>query len=615
MCGIAGAIDCDRLRAESMVSAINAQMHARGPDDEGTWSAPAGAGRWLALGSRRLAIIDTSASGHQPMIDEATGVVIVYNGMTYNYRSLKSDLEAVGVSFRSTCDTEVVLRLYVQRGLDALTYLEGMFGLAIWDPRSATLVLARDRLGIKPLYFAHTADRFLFGSQVRAILASGAVPLHPNAAGIAQYLATGAAADPATVVDGIEAVPAGGTLLVHGGRVDRGKFWRPGWSVVDVPWRQAVIDLRERLDASIQSHLVSDVPTGVFLSGGLDSSIIAALAARHSPDIQSVSVAFAEESYSEARFSRLAARHLGTRHQEVVLSSSDLIGMLPDVVGSMDQPTFDGINTYVVAAAAHQAGLKVALSGLGADELFDGYGMRRRAFLLSVAGRMPDSVRQAAMVFLSSRARGREDKLRAWMTHPGGVTEAYALLRSLFLPDQVDRLLSRSLSLHDMDDGLVPTVPEQPQDLAWLDMSNYMRNVLLRDSDCMSMANSLELRVPYLDNGVVDLVLSLPWRIRSRRKRLMVDAFRDLLPAEILGRPKRGFLLPIAPWMASTLGGDVAARLHESPAALQPLFDTDAVADVWDTFRATGRHWLRPWALYALFAWWSSVEAGMVARG
>lgn len=615
MCGVAGALGPDRARAELMVDAMNARMHARGPDDEGTWSAPAGAGRWVVVGSRRLAIIDTSPSGHQPMIDEATGVGIVYNGMTYNYRSLRSELEGAGARFRSTCDTEVVLRLYLDRGLDAFAGLDGMFGLAIWDPRSMTLVLARDRLGIKPLYFSHRADGFLFASQVRGLIASGGVAFRPSVAGIADYLATGAAVDPVTVVDGIESVPAGEMVLVHDGRVDHRTFWRPGWTVHDVPGRQAVMDLRERIDASVRSHLISDVPTGVFLSGGLDSSIIAGLAARHSPNIRSLSVAFAEESYSEARFSRLAAARFGTEHQEVVLSSGDLSALLPSAFLAMDQPTFDGVNTYVVAAAAHRAGLKVALSGLGADELLDGYGMRRRALLLSAAGRMPEPVRRGAMGLLARRGRERGGKLRAWLADPGGVTNAYALIRSLFLPHQVDRLMLTSPAARDAGGGSGRTASAAPQDLAWMDMSNYMRNVLLRDSDCMSMANSLELRVPYLDNGVVELVLSLPRRVRSRRKRLMVDAFRDLVPAEILGRPKRGFLLPIAPWLASTLGDDVAARLHAPPAALQTHLRADVVAGVWDAFRASGGRWLQPWSLYALFEWWSSVEADAVATG
>jgi asparagine synthase (glutamine-hydrolysing) len=611
MCGIAGALNSDRLRAEAIVSAMNRQMHARGPDDEGLWSGPAGDVGWLALGSRRLAIIDTSPLGHQPMIDQETGVVIAYNGMTYNYRLLRAALEAEGATFRSTSDTEVVLRLYISRGPEAVGALDGMFGLAIWDPRSRLLVLARDRLGIKPLYVAGYGDRFIFGSQVRAILASGAIPMHPNVAGIANFLATGASVDPTTVIEGIEAVRAGGMLLVRDGQVQRSEFWRPGWSVRDVPWHKAVDGFRERVDAAVQSHLISDVPTSVFLSGGIDSSVIAALAAKHSPNIQSVSVVFAESSFDEGAFSRLVAARVGTQHHEVMLNSSDLTGMLPGAFAAMDQPTFDGLNTYAVATAARQASLKVSLSGLGADELLDGYGMGRRTRLLTAAGGIPRLIRSHVPVSLIDPSGTHPEKLSAWMAQPGGVEEAHTLLRSLFLPGEVARLLPGIHAAGSPDGDLASIDPGSSNGLAWVDMSRYMRNVLLRDSDCMCMANSLELRVPYLDNGVVDFALSLPNAVRSRRKRLVVDAFRDLLPPEVLDRRKQGFLLPIGPWMASTLGEEVSAQLREPPQGLRALLDAVAVQSVWDDFRTTGKHWLRPWSLFSLFTWWSSVEAGL----
>jgi asparagine synthase (glutamine-hydrolysing) len=609
MCGVAGAFDQDRFRAEAMVVAMNARMHARGPDDEGVWSAPARSDNWLALGSRRLAIIDTSRLGHQPMVDEETGVAIVYNGMTYNFKSLRSTLESDGASFRSMSDTEVVLRLYIQRGKDSIAALDGMFGVAIWDPRSQSLLVARDRLGIKPLYFTRSGGRLVFASQVRAILASGAIPMRPNVAGIQDYLATGAAVDPTTVVEGIEAVRPGETLTVRDGQIEHSEFWRPSWSVRDVPWHRAVEGFRERLDASVRSHLISDVPTSVFLSGGLDSSVIAGLAARHSPSIHSMSVVFAEDAFNEAAFSRLVARRAGTQHHEVTLASSDLTTMLPGIFAAMDQPTFDGVNTYVVAVAAREAGLKVSLSGLGADELLDGYGLVRRARVLSLAGRIPRPVRGLLPAWRMNPMDSRQDKLRAWMAQPGDINQAHTLLRALFLPEEVTRLLSASTVPSGAARVGLYEDPRWACDLAFLEMSTYMRNVLLRDTDCMCMANSVELRVPYLDNGIVDFVLSLPMAVRSRRKRLIVDAFRDLLPPEVIGRRKQGFGLPIGLWMASALQDVVAARLSEPPEALRPLFDWESVQDVWGAFQVTGRRWLRPWSLFALFTWWASVEA------
>jgi asparagine synthase (glutamine-hydrolysing) len=609
MCGISGALDEDRLRAEATVVAMNARMHARGPDDEGVWSAPAGAGHWLALGSRRLAIIDTSPLGHQPMVDEETGVVIVYNGMTYNFKSLRSSLESGGASFRSKSDTEVVLKLYTQRGRESLAALDGMFGVAIWDPRIESLLLARDRLGIKPLYFTRSCGRFVFASQVRAILTSGATPMRPSVAGIRDYLATGAAVDPTTVVEGIEAVRPGETLIVRDDQIEHFEFWRPSWSVRDVPWHRAVSGFRECLDASVRSHLISDVPTSVFLSGGLDSSVIAGLAARYSPNIRSMSVVFAEHAFDEGQFSRLVARHAGIQHLEVTLTSSRLTSMLPGAFAAMDQPTSDGVNTYVVAVAAREAGLRVSLSGLGADELLDGYRLGRSARILSMAGRMPHWIGGLLPVRLVNSADSRQDKLRAWMAQPGDINQAHRLLRSLFLPEEVARLVPTSTIAGESDRANAHEDPTWAGDLAWLEMSTYLRNVLLRDTDCMCMANSLELRVPYLDNGVVDFVLSLPLAVRSMRKRLIAEAFRDLVPSEVIGRRKQGFVLPIGPWMASTLRDVVATRLSEPPDALRPLFESSSLQGVWDAFQATGRRWLRPWSLYALFTWWASAEA------
>jgi asparagine synthase (glutamine-hydrolysing) len=610
MCGIAGFVSEDQVRAEAAVSAMKMQMHARGPDDDGSWSGPSRPGQWLAMGSRRLAIIDPSPLGHQPMVDRETGVVLVYNGMTYNFRFLRSALEASGAAFISDSDTEVLLRLYLENGPDSLAQLDGMFAVAIWDPRIRTLFLGRDRLGIKPLYFASVGEQLIFASQVRAILASGEIPLRPNDASVADFLATGSPVDPRTIVEGIEAVPAAGLLDFHDGLVHHSAFWRPSWSVADVPWRTAVEGFRECLSESVRSHLISDVPTSVFLSGGLDSSVIAAAAAKESPEVRSISVDFAESSFSEGQFSRRVAAHLRIQHQEVVLRPADLIATLPSVFAAMDQPTFDGVNTYLVAAAAREAGLKVALSGLGADELLDGYGMSRRILFLTRAARLPAAVRNASLIRQVAAAGPGREKLRAWLSQPGGATEAHALLRSLFLPPDIA--------------GLVPRATRVPQpakleavggsdvaadNIAWSEMHTYMRNVLLRDTDCMCMANSVELRVPFLDNGVVDFVMSLPEAVRSRRKLLIVEAFRDLLPPQVLARRKHGFLLPIGPWMLSTLGDEVGAQLRQPPDALRPLFDTDAVGDVWNTFRATGERWLRPWSLFALFKWWTAAEA------
>ena len=604
MCGIAGTVGVERGLAVRAVEAMSARMWARGPDDGGVEHL----GR-AVLGSRRLAIIDPSPGGHQPMRDPERGTTIVFNGMTYNFRDLRERLARDGVRFQSDCDTEVVLKAYGRYGAACVEHIRGMFALAVWDERDSSLFLARDRLGIKPLYYARRGSSLAFASQVKALLASGLVEPALSLPAIRTFLAYGAVSEPLTAIDGVVALPAAHRATFRDARLEVERYWEPPEGAeVEVDEVEAARELRALLEDVVRRHLVSDAPLGVFLSGGLDSSLLAALAARETRHVRTVSVVFGDSSLSEREHMERVAHRIGSAHVWAPLSADDLLRWTDDAFDAMDQPTFDGINTYVVSRAAAQTGLKVALSGLGADELFDGYGYARRVALLERARRLPAPVTAAAGHALAVAGdRPQAAKARAWLVERPEPGSSYEFLRRLFLPAEVVSLVR--------DDSRNGT-PEPPRlaaaaraaEVARLDLANYMRNVLLRDTDAMSMANSLEVRVPYLDHPFVERVLRLPPRlVAGRDKALLASAARDVLPIGTLERRKQGFVLPLAAWMRGPMRDGVEETLARPPDALAGLLDEREVARVWDGFARDGRRWLRPWSLFALYRWTETI--------
>jgi len=601
MCGIAGAFGDARARDVRAVEAMCGRMIARGPDDGGI-VAVGGGGASGAMGNRRLAIVDLTAAGHQPMRDSERGVTLVFNGMIYNYRELRAELRAAGERFASECDTEVVLRAYGRWGAACVERLRGMFAFAAFDERTGALFVARDRLGIKPLYYRRVGGRLLFASQVKALLASGEVAARLSPEGVASFLAQGAVREPLTAIEGVLALPAGHTATYRDGELRTERYWTPPRAAEGAPdAREAARDLRTLLMQAVERHMVSDAPIGVFLSGGVDSTLLATLAAQHTHGLRTVSVAFDDRALSESRYMDVAAAHAGGAHERVSLDAREAATLLDGAFEAMDQPTFDGINTYVVSRAAADAGLKVALSGLGADELFDGYGHARRIRALERARRLPAGTRAAgarlAPLLAPLLARGANDeKLRAWLRGDGG--SAHGLLRALFMPDEVARLTGER--------AVAGTIDAELEDPALLDLTGYLRDVLLRDADAMGMAHTVEVRVPYLDDAIVEHVLALPASARGECKALLLRAAGDLLPKEIIGRKKQGFVLPTASWMRGELREDVASALEDG-AGLEML-DGDAVRDAWARFERDGRRWLRPWALYALSRWRRSLE-------
>src|SRR5215213_1085343 len=605
MCSISGLLNLGPVSQDAVLRMNHAQKH-RGPDDQGV----ANCTPRVILGNTRLAIIDTSNAGHQPMNDPQTGNWITYNGETYNFKDLRHELDHEPWS--SNTDTEVVLRAYSHWGIDAFRKLRGMFALALWDNQKQTLLLARDPLGIKPLYYYSTRDQFIFASELRALLASGLVPGKLSAAGVDSYLANGSVEAPLTIIDGIKQLLPGHCLQVKAENLELHdvEFAIPQPSPFDGNRDDAVARLRSELEESVRLHLVSDVPLGVFLSGGMDSSALVALMSRITDQRpKTFSVVFDEAAYTEAPFSRAVAERFNTDHSEIRLSDDRLLKILPTAIAAIDQPTMDGINTFVVSSAVKSHGITVALSGLGGDELFAGYPSFRRALRIGAMFAASKHVLRAASEVGKFALNGsvQRQKFREFMNSDGRPEDVYRISRQLFSNDAVFGMTGRQVSNqsrngHHEDRDVINANSR-------LEMRGYMTNTLLRDTDAMSLAHSLEVRVPFVDMKVVNFVLSLPgeWKVRGNAgpKPLLADAMSDLLPREFMGRPKMGFTLPFEKWMQGNLRGEISAVMEDQKRLSLVGLNPEIAGKVWMGFlqspKAVG--WSRPWAIYVLVKW------------
>ena len=627
---------------------LDAQRH-RGPDDWGLLvpaspeftaitkdldpdrvSRYAGDGPGVTLGSRRLAIVDLSARGRMPMGDGEGRAWISHNGEIYNHPDLRAVLAAQGVRFRSATDTEAILEGYRVWGDGVIQRLRGMFAFAVFEARPRPrLLLARDRFGIKPMYYYRDRERLVFASEVRALLRSGLLPDEPNADALTRFLQWGSVPSPLTTVKDVFSLPAGHCLAVEAG----GPALRRYWDIADVIGDrltaaggvdpdEAAVRSRALLEDSVRSHLVSDVPLGVFLSGGIDSSALVALA-RGARDVSltTLNVVFDERTHSEAAHARLVATRHRTDHREITVRARDFFDALPRYFQAMDEPTVDGVNTYLVSEAARRAGLTVVLSGTGGDEVFLGYRHLRTGAWLDGVWRglrvMPAATRRAliGVATMSGPALGRPgaDRLE-YLRRPDPAT-LYLTVRGLFGPSEIRALLGSS-GIDEEPPGVArpdPRVP-RPDGVAGvfetLEFSHYLQNQLLKDADVMGMAHSVEIRVPYLDHGLVEYVVGLPRRTRlagGAHKPLLVRALGDALPRQVWDRPKKGFTLPFGSWLTER-AGELEAVSHEGK-----LAQRDAVEKVWRGFRAGRVHWSRAWALVVLSRFEAARKEGRAA--
>ena len=578
------------------------------------------------------------------MCDPFTGNWITYNGEIYNYRELRNELggnhEPLGQAnevsgeggkgWRSRTDTEVLLKAYVRWGRNFLHRLRGMFAFAIWDGGERELFLARDRLGIKPLYYYAGEGFFLFASEVRALLASGLVPRQVDPVAVWEYLAYQSVPAPRTIIEGVRMLPPGSWLTVDtDGRIAEGRYWdllehaSPEARVATTA--DCRVRVEELLRESVALHLVSDVPLGAFLSGGIDSSAVVALMREAGAVPQTFSVVFSERPYDEAEYAQEVAARFRTDHAELLLKERDLLGQLPEALAAMDQPTGDGVNTYVISRAVREAGMKVALSGLGGDEFFAGYPsfarLGRAASCLRLWGRAPGPLR--ALAGRAARILGRSSvqaaKAGGILESDGTLPNLLTLMRQVLSPAQCRALLTEAWlqRLGAIQDPYVPLLEEAYTSapaagmlarISYAEGRTYMHDVLLRDTDQMSMAHGLEVRVPLLDHKLVEYLMGLPdacKRSNGTPKRLLVESLDGLLPARIVHRPKRGFTLPFDPWMRGPLREFCEERLAPERIGGRGIFRPDQVQELWQSFLMRHRDvaWSHLWILVSLEEW------------
>lgn len=621
MCGIAGFVDPHaprELRADAVARMCAAMVH-RGPDDEGVESTDA-----ATLGMRRLAIFDP-ANGHQPMRSPDGRFTLVFNGAIYNFRALRDELASLGWAFRTQCDTEVVLASYVHWGESCLARLRGMFALAVWDDCERTLFLARDAFGIKPLYYRHDGRILVFASELNALLAAAIFPAELDPLSVADYLAWFAVPAPRTIYRDIFSLRPGECATFRAGRLDI----RAAWSFTSISTNESPCatgeefshELRTRLDDTIRAHVVADVPVGAFLSGGLDSAVVVGLMTRATgARLRTFSIVFDEADFTEASNADATARHFGTDHHPSLLTGAQVAADLDRLLAALDQPTGDGINTYYASQAARAGGVTVALSGLGGDELFGGYPCFRdlpridRWLPLWLA--LPSRLRGALVARLRN-GDTRQRKLADFLSYARNFQELNSLQRRVF-----SEATRRSLLAYDIVASLGPRSPFHPElaalssDLtaagpfeimsAW-ELRTYMADVLLRDSDVMSMRHSLELRVPFVDRPLVEWLWQQPARFKNdplHTKSPLSAATHDILPPGLATRRKQGFSLPFPLWMKRELRPFLEDTFSDASIDRSGLFARPAVQSLWRGFIANddSREWSRVWSLAVLLA-------------
>jgi len=639
MCGIAGLLGRLTESNRQVVARITDAIAHRGPDSAGYWSsAPDDRGHGCLFGHRRLSIIDLTSAADQPMTDvgDKGAHTIVFNGEIYNFKGLRAELQAAGERFTSSGDTAVMLRLLARHGPAAVDRLRGMFAFALWDDHRRRLVLARDPLGIKPLYVCRNPDpagdwSLIFSSEVRSILASGLLGRpRLNRRALSSMLWNGFVVGPDTIVEGIASLTPGEIRVIESSTTHGHRYWhipRPQHA------RVSEAGLRDVLLESVNAHLISDVPLGIFLSGGIDSSAVANLAQRASRSpIHTFTLAFEEAQYDEGRFSREIAKAIGTVHQEIVLTESQFAGALRTAIDTIDQPTFDGLNSYYISKAVREAGLTVALVGTGGDELFGGYPTfqmlptmqrwtRRTAWMPT--GVTAPLVRMMSRL-LSGARNGATPPQTRWAKLPDMVRvgqdllSTYQLAYALFLPDFQRQLLLDPHDADETEDGLPAALAQSLRaecqgrsavdSVSVLEQRLFLGERLLRDTDAASMAVSLETRLPLVDSVVTEAVTSLDVHERfeplGRKELLRRIGLVGLDPA-LFERPKRGFVLPFDTWIRRSLGKAMDETMRDASLARAVGLNGATVTSLWTAFQsgAPGLYWSRVWALYVLIHW------------
>lgn len=613
MCGIAGILHLNNQPADKEViqRMTNAMAH-RGPDADNIFVEGE-----IALGHRRLSIIDLSDTANQPFTDHSGRYVIVFNGEIYNYKEVKALLP--DYPFRTASDTEAIIAAYDRWGIKCVDQLKGMFAFAIWDRQENTLTLVRDRLGVKPIYYYQDEKHFIFASEIRSILATGLVKRKINTVGLLEYFSYQSVGSPLSPVDGIRQLMAGSWIKIRNGAVQQKQYWdattiRKNFDFSNSTDIQKKI--RELLTKSVERRLVSDVPVGAFLSGGIDSSVVVGLMAEVSRTrLDTFTVAFGEKEFNESEYAAIVAKKFHTRHTNINLRPATLLDELENALNAMDTPSGDGINTYVVSKAIREAGITVALSGIGGDELFAGYPfftsyqkLQKGAFLYKGTG----GLRHAIAALLLQKGNSRKERVQQLFTAPSPAIEnVYPIFRQIITPRLIQQLTTLP---YNRSTALISALKESKENLKPLPLLSqvsvaeymgYTQQTLLKDTDQMSMAVSLEVREPFFDHELVEFVLAVPDPIKQPiyPKSLLVESLKPLLPDEIVHRKKQGFLFPWKLWMKKELRSFCEEQLKAL--AAYSFINEAELKKYWNRFvnNDASVRWTEIW-LFVVLSYW-----------
>jgi asparagine synthase (glutamine-hydrolysing) len=594
MCGLAGILTADGPEQSGLMAGLQAMTQAlrhRGPDASGSWVSDSGE---AALAHTRLSILDLSSAANQPLASGDGKNWIVFNGEIYNFRELRADLLQRGAVFRTDSDTEVLLQLYEAYGTGMLKLLRGMYAFAIWDGSMRRCFLARDPMGIKPLYYSVCGGRLAFASELQALQGAGLTRGGLDGGALLLYLQTGSVPEPHTLLLDCHCLEAGHYLVWQDGRFIKRRSDRlPASSEsTQLSDKASITTIRNALLQSVEAHFVSDVPVGVFLSGGIDSTVLVALARHLGKDkLETFSVAVADDELNEGPVARKTAQHFDTQHHEMMLDAESGDKAFSKYLESMDQPSIDGFNTFLVSTAARSHGMKVVLSGLGGDELFAGYKSFDKVPSLARLGRlarwMPGLRHGVGWTIEKLASDSRMRRVGAFLRGPCDFVDAYQCFRATFAEADARRIAASYLQCSPEDLPHLPlpqiTADDDREAVSHCEMAYYMRNQLLKDSDVMSMAHGLELRVPFVDSKLLEQLSKVPSSHRLRQgKAALLEAVPEV-PEWVANQPKRGFVFPYEKWLKqhwSSRFAEASARAGLS----QPT-------------------WYQNWAVFVLDAW------------
>ncbi|MBK7708789.1 MAG: asparagine synthase (glutamine-hydrolyzing) [Acidobacteria bacterium] len=611
MCGIAGIVGPERPSAvKDTLSKMTDRLRHRGPDATGHFF-----DQGVALGHLRLSIIDLSESANQPMSDSSNRFIITFNGEIYNYLEVRSKLP--DYDFRTNSDTETILAAYSKFGPDCLALMNGMFAFAIWDTERRELFIARDRLGVKPLYYFLGEGVLYFASEIRALLASEAVPRRIDRGALRDYLQFQSVYAPDSIVEGIKQLPAGSFARFAGKEIEIRTYWSIEADPAPIEEKsesEVRGKVRELFRRSVERRLVSDVRLGAFLSGGIDSSAVVAMMSEISPaPVSTFSVNFAEKEFDESEYAETIARKFKTEHTSIRLGAADFLEQLPKALKAADSPSGDGVNTYVVSKATREAGLKVALSGVGGDELFAGYPnfLNWLRFRGGPVSRVPQVLKKAAGAVLSHSANSKYQRLGSLLSAGNSSIAAFYPRTRQVLSE---RLVGELTGTFDGSSTIASELATRGAEIAEFpmlsqfsiaEMLGYTQNVLLKDADQFSMASALEVREPFFDFELVEYVLRIPdsFKYPSYPKRLLVESLAPMLPDSIVHRKKMGFVLPWEHWMRSELQEFCERRI--GLIAERDILDGARVGRLWRDFaeRRSGVLWSHIWHIGVLAEW------------